>query len=269
LALGDDPNVRIAAMKGLGQIGTAEQLPGMVEGVLKASPGKEREAAEKGVMFVCQRIENADERDSQLLAAIEKHSEADRLTLLSMLGRVGGLASLKIIESKIASKQTKEHELAIRAICNWPDASVAARLIELNKTEKRPEFRAMVLNALIRIAPLPDERTPEARLDLLKTAMKLCTKDGERNLVLKRAPAIRTIETLRYVLSFFDQPALAVQAHEAVVELAHHRSLREPNQAEFAAALDQVLAASKNEIVLDRAQRYKNGQTWDRKSVGE
>ena len=70
-------------------------------------------------------------------------------------------------------------------------------------------------------------------------------------------------------LTFFDQPALAAQAHEAVVELAHHRNLHEPNKAEFATALDQVLAASKNEIIRDRAQRYKNGQTWDRKTVSD
>jgi hypothetical protein len=98
--------------------------------------------------------------------------------------------------------------------------------------------------------------------------MQLCSKDGERNQVLKRAPAIRTIETFRFVVPYLDQPALAAQAQEAIVELAHHRNLREPNKDEFARILDRVMAESKDEIVRDRAQRYKNGQTWDRKSVG-
>ena len=268
-AIGSDAAVRGAAMKALGQIGTPEQLPGMVAGVLKAEQGKEREAAEKAIMFVCQRIEKIDDRAVPLLATIEKLSPADQLSLLSTLGRVGGAGSLVDIESKISSSNSKEHDLGVRAICNWPDASIANRLLELIKSETRPELGSMLLSALIRVAPLPDDRTPEARLELLQTAMKLCQKDSERNLVLKRAPAIRSVETLRYVLTFFDQPALAVQAHEAVVELAHHRSLREPNKAEFAAALDQVLAASKDEIVRDRAQRYKNGQTRARKSVSD
>jgi len=268
-ALVSNVEVRSAAMKALGELGRPEDLPGMVAGVLKASSGKERDEAEKAVMFVCQRIENIDERAVPLLAVVEKLSPEDQLRMLSTLGRVGGAAALEVIESKIASSDVREHKLGVRAICNWPDASVAARLLELHKSEKRAEYREMVLKALIRVAPLSDERSPEERLELLRTAMKLCSKDSERNLVLQRAAAIRTVETLRWVLTFFDQPALAVHVHEAVVELAHHRSLREPNKAEFDAALDQVLAASKDEIVLDRAQRYKKGQTWDRKSVGD
>ncbi len=268
-AVGSDSAVRAAAMKALGQIGTPEQLPGMVAGVLKAESGKEREAAEKAIMFVCQRIEKANDRPVPLLAAIENRAPAEQLLLLSTLGRVGGAGALAVIEGKISSANAKEHESGIRALCNWPDATIANRLLELIKSESRPELGAILLSALIRIAPLPDSRTSEARLELLQTAMKLCTKDSERILVLKRAPAIRSVDTLRWVLTFFDQPALAVQAHEAVVELAHHRNLREPNKDEFAAALDKVLAATKIEVIRDRAQRYKNGQTWDRKSVGE
>ena len=268
-AIESDSAIRSAAMKALGQIGTPEQLPGMVAGVLKAEPGKEREAGEKTVMFVCQRIEKVDDRPVPLLAVIERQTPADRLSLLSTLGRVGGAGALAVIEEKIASANAREHELGVRALCNWPDATIADRLLELIKSEKRPELDAVLLNALIRVAPLPDQRTPQDRLALLQTVMKLCTKDSERILVLKRAPAIRSVETLRWVLTFFDKPTLAIQAHEAVVELAHHRNLREPNKDEFAAALDKVLAASNNEIVRDRAQRYKNGQTWDRKSVGE
>jgi len=49
-----------------------------------------------------------------------------------------------------------------------------------------------------------------------------------------------------------------------VVELAHHRDLREPNKAEFDRALDKVIQTSKDATVVDRANRYKKGQTWAR-----
>jgi hypothetical protein len=266
-ALVSNVPVRSAAMKALGEIGRPENLPGMVAGVLNASSGNERDAAEKAVMFVCHRIEDPEQRATLLLAAVEQLSSADQLRMLSTIGRVGGTQALDFVESKIAIPDQQQHKLGVRALCNWPDASVAARLLELHKSERSPDYRAIILNALIRVAPLPDGRSDGDRLQLLQTAMQLCTKDNERKLVLQRASAIRTIETLRYVLTFCDHPALALQVHEAVVELAHHRSLREPNKAEFDAALDKVLAASQDEIVLDRAQRYKNGQTWDRKSV--
>jgi hypothetical protein len=72
------------------------------------------------------------------------------------------------------------------------------------------------------------------------------------------------VETLRFLLPFLDQPELAQQACLSVVELAHHRGLREPNKAEFDPALDKVIATSTDAVVIDRAQRYKRNQTWVR-----
>jgi len=58
-------------------------------------------------------------------------------------------------------------------------------------------------------------------------------------------------------------------ACETIVELAHHREVREPNKAEFDEVLDRVMQISQDAVVKDRAQRYKNGQTWVRPKAGE
>ena len=42
------------------------------------------------------------------------------------------------------------------------------------------------------------------------------------------------------------------------------RGLREPHKAEFDQALDKVIQTSQDATVVDRAQRYKKGQTWVR-----
>ena len=57
-----------------------------------------------------------------------------------------------------------------------------------------------------------------------------------------------------------EQPALAEQACSSVVELAHHKELRNPNRQEFAAALKKVLATAKDAIILERAKRYLKAQ---------
>jgi hypothetical protein len=88
-------------------------------------------------------------------------------------------------------------------------------------------------------------------------------------LTLQRASAIRAPETLRFLVPYLDQPAYAQQACQTVVELAHHRDLREPNKAEFDRALDKVIQTSKDATVVDRANRYKKGQTWARPTVPE
>ncbi len=122
----------------------------------------------------------------------------------------------------------------------------------------------MTLAALIRVAPLPDKRPDSERLALLKKAMEMSTRDAERSQVLRRARAIRTVETLRFLTPFLEQPEFAQLACESVVELAHHRGLRQPNKAEFDKALDKVIATSKDAVVVERANRYKRNQTWAR-----
>lgn len=263
-AVDADATVRAAAMTALGQLAGPDDVSAMVRGVLAAEPGREREAAEKSVMFVCQRIAEPDRRAEPLLAAMAELDEEDRLTLLSTLGRVGGPGALKWIEATLAEPDAKRHELGLRALCNWPDASIAPRLIELAETDESRPNRIRALRALMRVAPLTDGRSDAERLALLKRAMTMAGRDEERLLALDRARAIRTPESLRFIAPYMVQPACAEQACLSIVELAHHRELREANKAEFHRALDKVIETSKDAVVIDRAKRYKNNQTWVR-----
>jgi hypothetical protein len=263
-AVADDSVVRAAAMTALAPLAGPEHISGLVQGVLRAEAGREREAAEKAVMFVCSRIADGAQRAEPLLAAMGTLKESDRRAILPTLGRVGGPAALKILEAAISDSDPELHEMGLRALCNWPDASIASRLTELAQQDEHPEHRTTSLRALIRIASLPDGRTDAEKLELLRTAMAVCTRDPERNLVLQRASAIRIPETLRFLTPYMDQPAYAPQAYQSVVELAHHRSLRESNKAEFDRALDKVIQSSGDATLIDRANRYKKGQTWVR-----
>ncbi len=268
-AVDADPKVRMAAMTALGQLAEGDQITAMLPGVLKAEKGAEREAAEKCVMFACARIKDPEQRAVPVLVAWDGLSEADRAALLPTLGRVGGPAALKIVEAAIADSDGQRHAIGIRALCNWPDASIAPRLIELAKTDPHPEHRTLALAALIRVAPLPDKRTGDEKLALLQTAMSMCQRDEERNQVLKRASAVRTIPTLHFIVGFLDQPPFAQQACESIVEMAHHREFREPNKAEFDKLLDRVIETSKDAVVVERANRYKKGQTWVRPAAAQ
>ena len=86
----------------------------------------------------------------------------------------------------------------------------------------------------------------------------------EESLVINRCRTAYDVETLRFVLPYLDRPQIAQVACETTVELAHHRELRDPNRSEFDKALDKVIAISKDPVVVDRASRYKRGETWNR-----
>ncbi|MGD0896949.1 MAG: HEAT repeat domain-containing protein [Thermoguttaceae bacterium] len=266
-ALDADAGVRQAAMAALGQLATPEQIPGMVRGVLLAEAGAEREAAERAVALVCNRISDPAKRAAPLMAAFMALEEASdvgyneaQIALLPTLGRVGGRDVRWHVDSALVALG-KAHEAGIHALCNWPDGSVGPKLLDLAQSAASPADRLTALRGLIRVAPLRDKRSDAERLDMLQKAMGLATRDEERNLVLRKCQAVRTIESLRFVAPYMEQPALAQQAAATVVELAHHRELRGPNKAEFDRALDSVIRTSRDADVLDRAQRYKKGQT--------
>ena len=265
LALSDNADVRGAAMGALSDLGGPEHIEGMVAGVLHAKPDRERDAAEKAVSTVCNRIEDADRRAEPLLAAYKKLPASDQRELLSLLGRVGGTETLQIVERAIASDEPTMHGLGIRALCNWPDASVMPRLVELARNDKHDAHRLSALRALIRLASFEgDGRTNAERLEMLGKAMELATRYEEQFYILDRARTILDIEALRFVVPYMNKPPYEERACLSVVELAHHRGLREPHKQEFDAALDKVIELSQDNIVVDRARRYKKGETWVR-----
>ena len=198
------------------------------------------------------------------MATMDGLDPADQLTLMSTLGRVDGKAALERVESALKSDDGATHSAGLVALANWPNASVADKLTDLAYNDPHLKHQLTALRALIRVAPLNDGRTNEEKLALLKQAMDMSIRYVDRNYALQRGSAIRIPETLRWVLPFVDDPKYADQACKTIVELAHIRDLRDDNKAEFHAALDKVMATSQDATVLDRANRYKNGQTWVR-----
>jgi hypothetical protein len=255
-----DAKVRAAAVAALTQLAGPQQVASLVQALLASPPGPERESLERAVAQACGRGEG--EKATPLLAARASLPASDQLVLLPALGRVGGPQTLALVEAAIAN--SKLREVGLKALCNWPDSSVAPRLVELVSAEQNPQRRGVLLRALIRVAPLPDDRPPAEKLALMQTALDLCARDEDRNYVLQRVRAIRIPETLRFLHPYLEQPTHAEVAAESIVELAHHRTLREAAKPEFMAALDQVIATSKNATTVERATRYKNNQTWVR-----
>lgn len=268
-AVDADARVRSAAMLALGQLAGPQHVAAMAAGVLKAEPGLEREAAEKAIALAAARNEDPEQRAKPLLSVLEKASEADRLTLLPTLGRLGGEAARKVIQADLNSTSTPNHLAAVQAFGNWPNGSAFATVLDVAQNDPCSDCRELALTGAIRLATMTDGRPEAERLAATKKVMDLCKTADDQNRLLRRIQSIRALETLQYVVPFLDKPANAQAACEAIVEMAHHRGLREPNKSAFDAALDRVMATSKDPIVTDRAQRYKKDQTWVRPQAGD
>lgn len=260
----ESAQVRGAAMNALGQLGRPAQIAAMLPGVLAAQPGGERDNAEKNVALVCARIENEEERATRLIEALDGVPSTDRDQLLSLIGRVGGKKLIDFVADIATGQNVSRRQLGIDALSKWPDASVADKLLEIANKATDPGERRQAFQGYVKIGATRDNRNDKQRLERMKQAMKAARTAEEQSLVINRTRTAYDVDSVRFVLPYVDQPQFAQIACETIVEIAHHREVRDPNKAEFDKALDKVIKTSKDLVVVDRAQRYKRGETWER-----
>lgn len=265
-AVDDDGQVRKAAMAALGELGTADQLAGMIQGILRASKGGERDAAEKHVAQACSRIEKEDDRGEQLIKALNTVGVEQRDDLLSLVGRVGGAKLIDFVGQIATDSDPARRKLGIDALSKWPDAATADKLLEITKATTDAAERSQAFQGYVKIAAARDKRNDQQRLDRMKQAMEAAKTDEEKLLVINRSRTAYAVETLRFIVPYVDEAPFAEAACETIVELAHHREIRDPNKDEFNKVLDHVIAVTKDPEIVERANRYKRGETWERQA---
>jgi HEAT repeat protein len=262
----ENADIRRRAMAALGRLASERDVQDMVFAMFGLKDPGERDEAEKAITAVCNRIPDEDRRAEPVLELHQRLASWQSTTaLLPVLGRIGGAKSLEAVRIALGSRDAGRYDAAVRALCNWPDMTVADDLLKLAASAKTEEQRIRTLRAFTRVISVRDEwfNDPKVTLEklaLLKRAMPLAGRDEDRGLILQRAAAVRHVETLRFVAPYLDKPELAQQACRTVVELAHHRELRDPNKAEFDKALDKVIQICKDRNLVDRAKGYKAGR---------
>jgi HEAT repeat protein len=261
LASQPDPAVYEAALDGLRGIADPDKtdIPRLVKLLLRTAAGRHRDEVEKTIVLVCQKLPPGADRAELVLAALVRAPGSEAPKYLPLLGRLGGSQALAKIEKALAIDEPAVQEAAVRGLCNWPNADVAERLLELATSSPKRAFRLWALRAYIRVVTLPSERPAAETLALLQRAMQLADGLDEQRLALERAATIRLWETVTWIAPYLDEPALSQAACAALVELAHHRFLRQPNMDRFGPILDKVSQISQDPAVVERAKRYRLG----------
>jgi hypothetical protein len=224
----------------------------------KTEPGKHREAVDRAILIVCSKKSDSD-WGKTLDPYYDAKEKADLARLLPLLGRLGGKTTKGLIDKSLGSDDPAIQTAALRGLCNWPDATIAEQLGQLAKSLPSEKQHRWALRAYIRLIPLDTNRAPQQTLDMFKNAMQLATVDADRCYVIKRCANLRTIAALEWIASFTDQPAIEQAAYGSIVELAHHKFLRDPNRQIFAPLLKKVAEKSKDANLKNRASRYLLG----------
>ncbi|MFT5302373.1 MAG: HEAT repeat protein, partial [Mariniblastus sp.] len=252
----ENNDVRRRAVSSLSRLASANDVTSLI-GIHGNSSPEERDSIEKAIVSVCQRIASDDGKSDPLLKAYETANQETRVRILHILGRIGGSSARQAIERALSSKDAEVYDAAVNAFANWPDGAVSQQLLEIAKNGRSEAQRIRALRSLARVCVLSSpEREDLQRLDFLTQAMKLATRPDEIDLIIDRAKAVRTVETLRFVAPYLNDPRHQNRTIQTVLAIAHHKDVREPNRDEFELALKKILGLTDDANLLEKAKQY-------------
>ncbi|UCG48778.1 MAG: HEAT repeat domain-containing protein [Phycisphaerales bacterium] len=255
LKLTQDRNsdVRQDAWAGVGALAGDDHIEAVMDIVLgiKDSADLARAAAAVKAIF-----SHADDRSKCFKAVAARYPQAapeTRIVILELGAAIGDSDALKLQRSALRSPDKKLSGAALRVLAKWPNESAAADLLELAGNASEAVDRIVALRGYIRIAGLNAARlSATERVEMLKTAMILAARSEEKKQVMGALQNIKSIESLKMLEQYLDDPALRTEAQMSAANLVWDMRRRHPAEV---TAIARKLAASDNRTVSQKANR--------------
>jgi HEAT repeat protein len=256
LKLADDADtkVRAAALTALGETIAVKDLPVLIARAVAEDKPEEAKAAEAALRAACARMSDRNASTAVVLAAIASAQVPAKCTLLGVLVTIGGDKALQAVVAAAKDANAEVRRAGYRALGEWTSADAGPEILGLVKSGD-PEFKTNALRAYIRIARQFD--IPNApRMAMFQEIMALAQRDDERKIALDILKQIRTPESLAVAIGYLDQPKLRDAAANVAVTMSEKMVASRPT--EVAAAMKQIIQATKNKSIADKARGLLN-----------
>ena len=248
-----DESVRLAAYKALAYLAAPENLDAMVDGLVRETAGSVRAEAEKAIVSVARKAPEPDTRSRAVLAALDTTRDiASRCSLLKILGDLGDSRGLGELRTALQTTDATVQDTAVRALSQWPDASVLADLLGIVKTTTNPTHRILALRGYVRLLALPGDRPAAAVLADYRGAMDLAKRIDEKKTVLAGIANVQQPGALDLVAPYLGQEALRAEAEAATLKIG--RAICGAYADEVKEAVTRVADAASNESALNEAK---------------
>jgi len=171
-AMDKDESVQTAALKTLAKTGGADVYPQLVEMLATVR----NPALESAVVSVGRRLDDPKARLAPLLALLERAGASVEVqtAVMRTLSPIGGAEALAAVRQRLTSPDTNLKDAAVRALCDWPDASALEDLRKLAADASASTVhRTLAERAVKRLtAPAPRERKGPGRPRLSTAARR-------------------------------------------------------------------------------------------------
>lgn len=268
-ATGDsDAEVRAAAFRRVGTLGSPAEAARLIESVLRLNNAQDLDAAEQALSALCAKAENPGACAAQLTPALSQAQAAQKPAFLRVLSTVGGPQALAAVRAAVADGNGDIRSAAIRALGAWKTADAAPDLLQLAKTSTDATVKTLCLRSYLRLIGNQDIPANQ-RLDMCRQAAGLIQSDQEKKQLLSALGGIASPQAFELITPYLDNAATKEEASAAIVGIADkllNRKDADKLAARLIAPLEKAAQATANADTANRAKamaqqaRNKAGQ---------
>lgn len=250
--------VRIAAIKALNSLASAEDLPRLLNLLVSAKGEAERKEAEKAYAAVARRSPEGTERLEPLLNSYEGAAQPIKASILSTLAHFGGPEALEVVTRETSSTEPEIQTAAIRALSEWSNGDALPHLHNLTGSENE-SHHVLAMRGYLRLLDA-EQMSPGEKLQRYRQALKTARRDEEKRTIMTSLGDVRTTQSLRLLMEYQDNEDLAGEAALSVVKVVLPNGRNQPglDSADAAAALLKALPHLQDPEQKKRAQKHIN-----------
>jgi hypothetical protein len=212
-----DKEVRSAALTALGATVDLKRLPVLIAQVVKPKNADDAKVAQTALKTACIRMPDREGCAAELAAAVDRSAGVPTKTvLLEVIGAVGGTKALEAMVAATKSGDPKLLDTSTKLLGDWASADAAPVLLELSKTARGFQVRA--LDGYIRIANkfvMPENE----RSEMCKIALEAAKQPGSQKKVLDVLRKYPNVENLKLAAKAAEIPELKQDATQVAIHI--------------------------------------------------
>jgi HEAT repeat protein len=248
------PQIRIAAMRALGELAGEKELGAMVRLLSLRKDPAELETAEAAFAAIYSRVSNRDTWTTPLIAALDTAPAPSRIVMFRLLARGGGQKALAAIRRAVDDAGADVRDAAVRLLADWPTAEPAEDLLAIATRSTVRTHQILTLRGYLRMASLT-EVAQDRRLEMCRIGLRTAQRDDDRRLAIASLSSIASPRALEIVLPYLDNLGLKEEAGSALVKIG--QALLPNNAREVASAMEQVLQSKPSSELSRQASELK------------
>ncbi len=253
-----EAGVRVAAIRRLGELGGAAEVPVLAGVLTGAKSNPELDAAEQALSGLAVRVGNPAGTVALVRSRLAGLDAAKSAAMLRVLGALGGPDALEVVRAALGSQDAAIRADAIRVLSDWRTADAAPDLLNLARSAATANDKMLGLRGYVGFASNPDLPV-EQRLAICREAATVVQRPEEKRLLLGALGSIKNVAAVELITPHLQAADTKEEAVAALVAVADELLKRNDASAKAVAAqlITPLEAAGNATGNADLAKRVK------------